>query len=299
MSSIFANDSFTTRNALISITLSLSLVFIDSNTTWLNPVRLGISYLTVPVETLAFLPSQVSTGLSESLQLRNHLISENNKLKEQALLQQRRVQKFAALTAENIRLRELLGSSATLSDAVLVAEIIGADPNPLSHNVVLDKGKGKGVFVGMPLIDARGLMGQVTEVGAWSSKALLITDSRHGLPVEVVRNGVRAIAVGSGSLDSLILTHVPDTTDIEAGDILVSSGLGNRFPRGYPVGVVVSVSHNPGRQFASIHVKPLAHIDRSRHVLLVYKQNAGWVGQGFGSERSESGPGSKTAEEGG
>ena len=118
--------------------------------------------------------------------------------------------------------------------------------------------------------DADGLMGQLIEVGPLSSRALLITDASHGLPVHVARNGVRAIAVGSGSLDQLKLIHVPDTADIVEGDLLVTSGLGGRFPNGYPVGKVVAVRHDPGKPFATVTAMPSAQLDRSRHVLLVF-----------------------------
>lgn len=276
MSSIFANDSSLNRNLLIGIVLSVALLVTDNQTAWLEKPRLVLSWLKPLIEFPAFAPDQFSEWLDENLKSRQTLLNENSRLRDQALTMQRRIQRFASLTAENIRLKELLGSASALSDSVLVAEIIGVDPDPFSHKVVLNQGAQDGAFVGMPIVDARGLMGQIVFVSEFSSRGLLVTDLRHGLSVEVVRNGVRAIALGTGSLDEIRLSHLANTTDIEVDDIVVSSGLGGRFPQGYPVGVVRSVERQSGRQFAEVIIKPLADLDRSRHVLLVFKEGAQW-----------------------
>lgn len=276
MSSIFANDSSLNRNLTVCLVLSALLLLIDTRTSWLVEPRLTISWFKPVVEFPAFAPSQLSEWLDENLKSRQTLLNENAQLREQALTMQRRIQKFASLTAENIRLKELLGSSSSLTDSVLVSEIIGIDPDPYSHKVVLNKGAQDGVFIGMPIVDASGLMGQIVSVSEFSSRGLLITDLQHGLSVEVVRNGVRAIALGTGSLNEITLSHLANTTDIEVDDILVSSGLGGRFPQGYPVGVVKSVERQPGRQFAEVKIQPLANLNRSRHVLLVFKEGAQW-----------------------
>ncbi len=276
MSSLFANDSSQNRSVVICLCLSLILLFVDSRTDWLKSSRHLLSYLKPFVETPALFPGQFSNWMSENAKSRQELLKENENLRNQALFLQRRVQRFASLTAENIRLRELLGSSSLLSDAVLVAEIIAFDVDPYTHEVILDKGENDGVFVGMPFIDASGLMGQVIAVSAFSSKGLLITDLRHGLSVEVVRNGVRAMALGTGLLNELSLSHVTETTDIEVDDIVVSSGLDGRFPQGYPVGIVRSIEHHVGRQFSIIKVAPVAGLDKTRHVLLIFKEGANW-----------------------
>jgi len=135
-------------------------------------------------------------------------------------------------------------------------------------------GRKDNLYVGQAVLDAEGLMGQVIEVGLATSRVLLISDVSHGIPVHVNRNGVRAIAVGSGSLDQLTLIHVPDTADIMVGDLLVSSGLGGRFPKGYPVGVVSMVKHDPGQPFAIVEARPMANLDRSRYVLLVFSEQS-------------------------
>ncbi len=186
------------------------------------------------------------------------------------LVLQGRSQQMASLQAENVRLKALLNSTALLRDDVLVAELVGVSPDPMRHQLVLDKGAADGVYVGQPLIDSGGLMGQVVEVSQFTSRALLITDSTHSIPVQINRNGVRAIAEGTGMLGSLEIHHVSATTDIREGDLLVTSGLGGRFPVGYPVAEVTSIERDPGQPFADILARPSAALDRSRHVLLVF-----------------------------
>ena len=145
---------------------------------------------------------------------REDLEDENLRLQSEVLVLKRRVQKLASTVAENTRLKELMNASDLLDDQVLIAEIIGVDPDPYRHEAIIDKGARDNVYVGQAVLDAEGLMGQVIEVGLLSSRVLLISDISHGLPVHVNRNGVRAIAVGSGKLDLLNLIHVPDTADI-------------------------------------------------------------------------------------
>jgi len=186
------------------------------------------------------------------------------------------VQRMAQLTAENVRLRELLGALSSYDTAmdspVLVAELVGLAPDPFSHQIILDKGRSNGVYLGQPVLDANGLMGQVTEVGLFTSRALLITDASHAIPVQVNRNDVRAIAVGTNQLGLLELSSVPQTADIKVNDILLSSGLGGRFPRGYPVATVTKVLEKPGQPFLEVSARTTARLDRSRQVLLVFSR---------------------------
>lgn len=230
-----------------------------------------------PIYWVADLPSRVADWNEEHLVSRSNLLERNEQLRRENLVLEGRSQQMASLQAENVRLRALLNSSAMLRDDVLVAELIGVSPDPVRHQLVLNKGEQDGVFVGQPLIDADGLLGQIVEVSSLNSRALLITDSTHSIPVQVNRNGVRAIAEGIGSLTSLEIHHVSATTDIQEGDLLVTSGLGGRFPVGYPVAVVSKIERDPGEAFASITATPSAALDRSRHVLLVFtsKQSRG------------------------
>lgn len=236
----------------------------------LDGARSLLNNLATPIYWVADIPARVADWGGDNIQSRSALLEENEKLGRENLLLSGRSQQMAALSAENARLRALLNSTALLRNDVLVAELIGISPDPVRHQMILNKGAGDGVYVGQPLIDERGLLGQVVEVSELSSRVLLITDATHSIPVQVNRNGVRAIAEGTGVLGSLEIHHVAATTDIEEGDLLVSSGLGGRFPVGYPVALVSKLSRDPGQAFATIEASPVAALDRSRHVLLVF-----------------------------
>jgi len=254
--------------------MSLTLIFVDHRYDALDSVRYGLGAIVSPIQYIADWPASISGWASGRLSTRESIQEDNSRLRNQLLLLQRRTQKLAALAAENMRLRELLNSSSLVDDNVIVSEIIGVDSDPYRHHIILNKGKSDGVVKGQAVLDAMGLMGQITEVWPFSSSALLISDTSHAIPVQVNRNGVRAIAVGSGELDKLHLIHMPDTADVMEGDLLVSSGLGGRFPFGYPVAEVSFVRHDPGQPFAIVEAKPKSKLDRSRHVLVVLKGDA-------------------------
>jgi rod shape-determining protein MreC len=234
----------------------------------LEPVREKLSPVVAPFYQITDVPTRVNDWRKDTFVSHADLKLENAALKTELLIHQR---KLAALAAENVRLRQLLNASQTLQDTVLIAELIGVSPNPLSHKVIINRGSQDGAFKGQPVLDAFGLMGQVTEVGETSSTVLLISDATHAIPVQVNRNGVRAIAEGTGDLNSLSLRHVSANTDIRAGDLLVSSGMGERFPIGYPVAEVQQVVRDPGKAFLTVIAKPMARLDRSRHLLLVFE----------------------------
>ena len=236
----------------------------------LDNSRAFLDTILSPVYWVADIPGKIGDWREVHLRSRASLQEESERLRQENLLLQGRSHQMASLQADNTRLRALLNSTALLRDDVLVAELIGVSPDPVRHQVVLNKGEKDSVFVGQPLIDADGLMGQVVEVNALTSRVLLITDATHSIPVQINRNGVRAIAEGTGVLGTLEVSHVAATTDIREGDLLVTSGLGGRFPVGYPVAEVTVVERDPGQPFARIFAHPSAALDRSRHVLLVF-----------------------------
>jgi rod shape-determining protein MreC len=259
---------------LLAVLVILILITADMHYKGLATTRSVLDTLDAPVFWLADLPMRLRDWSETHLQSRSRVLEENERLTRENLVLQGRSQQMAALQAENVRLRGLLNSTAMLRDDVLVAELIGVSPDPVRHQLVLNKGRADGVFVSQPLIDADGLMGQIVEVSDATSRALLITDATHSIPVQVNRNGVRAIAEGTGSLGALEIRHVSATTDIEVGDLLVTSGLGGRFPGGYPVAVVTEIERDPGKMFAHVLARPSAALDRSRHVLLVFATGA-------------------------
>lgn len=248
------------------------MIGLSAYTSLLDPVRAKLGIVTQSMYWVTDLPDRFGDWVGERFTSKQALLDENDALREELLIHKRKVQQMAAMYAENVRLQKLMNASQTLNERVVVAEIFGVSPDPLAHKVIINKGSADGVYVGQPLVDADGLMGQVVEVSPYSSFVLLITDSTHAIPVQVNRNGVRAVAEGTGDLYQLELRHVSNTVDIEEGDLLVSSGLGQRFPVGYPVATVDKVVHDPGQPFARVTARPMAQLNRSRHVLLVFSE---------------------------
>ncbi len=258
---------------LVLTVLSVALMVVDARFTLLKPVRSQMSLVLMESYWITDLPQRLWQGVASQFGSRTELVAENEKLKTENLLLQGRMQKLAALTEQNVRLRELLNSSALVNEKVEVAELIGMDPNPFTHRIIINKGERDGVVLGQPVLDARGLMGQVVELMPYTSRVLLLTDTTHSIPVQVNRNGLRAIASGTGNPERLELRHVADTADIKEGDLLVSSGLGQRFPAGYPVATVKEVIHDSGQPFAIVRAVPTAALNRSRYLLLVFSDN--------------------------
>ncbi|HIG36748.1 MAG TPA: rod shape-determining protein MreC [Oceanospirillaceae bacterium] len=249
--------------------ICLVLIVADYQFQQMQQIRAWMSLAVTPVQWLVDVPQRSWTWLGERLQVRDELIAENKQLRAQALLAERRVQKLASLTVENFRLRDLLNSGERLDEKVMVSELIGTNSDPFVHQIIINNGFDSNVFVGQPVLDATGVMGQVTSTSAFTSRVLLITDADHAIPVQVNRNGLRSVAYGRGHYDYLELEDLADTADIEVGDILVSSGLGLRFPKGYPVAEVIEVRHLAGQDFAKVLAKPTAQLSRSRHLLLI------------------------------
>lgn len=252
--------------------VSLILVTLDTSTRLLESVRGAIGTLVSPLVVVAETPYLLGDTVGEVVASRESLRDTNAQLERRVLELSQISQQFLAMKKENERLRELLGSRARLPTEVLIAELIGVVPNPNTHQVIIDKGSDAGVLVGQAVIDAQGLFGQVVEVSQFTARVLLITDASHALPVQVNRNGVRSVAGGTGRRDELELENVPVTADIRPGDLIETSGLAGRFPVGYPVGYVASVEVADTSAYASISVRPTAHLDRSRHVLVLLDQ---------------------------
>lgn len=267
---LFVKESTLGLRIALAGAIVFGLLLSDLKYNNLGPVRAALDTAATPLYWIASLPARMGDWSDANIRLRSTLIEDNERLQRESLVLQGRSAQMASLQAENVRLRALLNSSELLRDDVVVAELLGVSPDPARHQLVLNKGEADEVFLGQPIIDADGLIGQIVEVAATTSRALLITDATHSIPVQVNRNGVRAIAEGTGLLGSLEVHHVSATTDIQEGDLLVTSGLGGRFPVGYPVAVISKIERDPGEAFATIHAVPTAAMDRSRHVLLVF-----------------------------
>lgn len=247
-------------------------MFADARFGYLERIRYGLGYVTTPVYWMADIPARVSFLIDDVFVSRTDLLEENDSLRANLLIAQRELQLLESLASENNRLLALNEATQGINGNVLAAEIINISPDPYSKRVLINKGAREGVFVGQALLDANGLMGQVDEVLPFTAWALLITDSHHVIPVEVNRNGERALARGSSTTAiELELVFVTQTQDIKAGDRLVSSGMGQIYPKNYPVAEIVSVFADPGQDFATIKARPLAQLASTRHVMLVFK----------------------------
>lgn len=270
---IFVQGPYLLYRLLMVVILSIALIFIDSKFSQLDSVRRIIGSSLTPIYWLSALPENISNGVSNLFTSRESLQEKLDKLESQMLVLERKAQKLASVTAELNRLRELLNASRLLDEGVVVTEMIAASPNPDNQYIQIDKGLNDGVYLGQAVLDAHGLMGQVISVNDLTSRVLLISDSRHAVPVQINRNGLRAIAYGVGAVTYLELGSVPATYDIKVGDLLVSSGLGGRFPEGYPVGRVSEILIEPGESFAQVRVTPEAQLNRSKLLLIVFQTN--------------------------
>ncbi|PST67513.1 rod shape-determining protein MreC [Shewanella algae] len=256
----------------LTLAVVMSVILLVANDR-LEPARQSLASLLSPLQYLANVPGELLDWSAQSLATRDMLEQQNKELLRQQLLMSERLQRFEHLRQENQRLRELLGSPVHMDSRKMVAEVMEVASDPFHHYVVINHGSRNGVFVGQPVVDAQGVVGQVVQVSELTARVLLLSDPKHGLPVRITRNDVRLIANGIGELDEIELRHVAKSTDIKVGDLLVTSGLGNRFPEGYPVARVISVSRDDGQSYLKVTAQPLAALDRIRYLLLIWPED--------------------------
>ncbi|BCO15694.1 cell shape-determining protein MreC [Aeromonas hydrophila] len=254
----------------LAVIISIAAIVADSRFGVFSHVRVYLSSLVSPLQYMANAPGIMLDTMSTQVQTRAGLIEQTKQQEQQLFTLRSRLLKMDHLEHENQRLRELLGSPVHKESRKMVAELLSVDSDPFSHQVLINKGALDGVYNGQPVINDQGVIGQVLHVGSTTSRVLLITDSSHGIPVRVLRNDLRAIASGSGELDKLELRNLPRNTDVQVGDLLVTSGLGGRFPEGYPVATVTRSDYVEGKPFAQVEAKPLVALDRLRYLLLLW-----------------------------
>ena len=250
--------------------LSIIMLVIDHRQHHLDSLRRAISAGVHPLRIAVDAPIAIWRWAGDALTDRRDLQLDNSRLHAERLLTNARLQRYAALEAENARLRAMLEATARVTDRVRVAELMSVSANPFRHSIVIDKGTRDGVYNGQSMIDAEGVVGQVIEAGLVTSQCVLISDPDHALPVEVNRNGLRTIALGTGEYDRLDLPFLPNNADIEVGDLLVTSGLGGAFPSGYPVAVITDVARFPAEPFATVSARPVTRLNQVREVMLVW-----------------------------
>ena len=249
--------------------LSIALMTVDHRYHALDGVRDVLSTAIYPLHVLVRLPTDAHNWLTEKWTSRSGLLEENARLREKQILLNVQLQKLTTLEAENRRLRSLLESAVNTPEQVLIAELLAVDFDPYRHHILLNRGRQHGLYVGQPVLDQHGVIGQIIRADPLTATAILITDPNHALPIQINRTGVRTLVLGTGRFQELELPHIPHNEDVKVGDVLVTSGMGGRFPRGYPVGTVTAVEFDPGSPFARIMAKPAAQLDRIREVMLL------------------------------
>ncbi len=255
---------------LVAIIAAISLLIIEHRSHKLDSLRASLSLLVDPLKYLVDLPSELLAKVTDSTTSYATLKKENTQLRQEQLIHKTRLLKFDALEKENIRLRALLENSFKLGEQVLIAELLSINMTPAEHIVLVNKGTRFGVHPQQPVLDGNGIVGQVFRALPLSSEIMLITDPSHAIPVQVNRNGLLTIAVGSGQINRLNLPYLPNNADIRPGDLLVTSGLGGTFPQGYPVGVVDEFTQLPNKSLPTVTATPKALLDRNRELLIVW-----------------------------
>jgi rod shape-determining protein MreC len=250
--------------------LALGLIIVDKRYDHLGRIRRFLSVVAYPVQVAVASPFEGWNWFRESVTARDALRSDNARLQAQLRLAQFKLQRYEALEVETQRLRALRDNTAGVADRFVIGNIMDVDLDAFRERVLVDKGARDGVFVGQAVLDSGGVFGQVARVEELTSEVILASDPAHAIPVQINRNGIRTIAVGTGDTSRLKLPYLPTSADVVAGDLLVTSGLGGGFPLGYPVGTVATVKRDPAQSLADVDVRPAAALDRSRELMLVW-----------------------------
>ncbi|MDA9272276.1 rod shape-determining protein MreC [bacterium] len=271
-SRLFAKRKYSSFRFIFALVLSFGLMIADYHYQSIGHVRSGFSTLVSPVQFAVDYPVRVMEWIRSLISSKTTLINENMRLRYQQTVLEAELQKFLSVRNENLELKELLSASSSASMRAMAAQILAVDTTSSRQLLVLDKGTRDGVLVGLPVLDAKGVMGQIIDVGLMTSTVLLISDSKCAVPVRNDRTGERAILVGTNNMGRLSLINLPKTSSIVKGDLLVTSGLGRRYPEGYPVGRVEDVKITSGDDFIKVSVSPVAWLNRSRLVLLIWPE---------------------------
>lgn len=270
MNLMFSRGPSLQSRLALGLFLSVALILFDHKLNGFGTTRVYLNSLVSPLQYLANLPGEMLNASASRLVSHERLFSENAQLTHDAMLMSEKLQRLTFLQKENERLRRLLNAPVNNHTERLVAELMAVDNNPYSHQIVINKGAIHGVFEGQPVLDDKGIVGQIQQVSSTNSRVLLLADVTHAIPVRVARNNVRLVVAGSGSLRELFIPHVPHSNELKVGDLLLSSGLGNVFPEGYPVATISSIVRDESRPFAQVLATPIAQLDRLKYMLVLW-----------------------------
>ncbi len=274
MQTLFTRGPSATFRMAVLVVASIVLMTVDQRWQSLELVRSALSSVIYPLQYTIDLPIRLYYWSDEVFSSRQVLLEKNREFEARHLENRVQLQKLDIIEKENERLRELLSATSKTTERLLISEIINVDVDPYRQLILLNKGSNSDVYRGQAIMDAQGIMGQIVHVSPMSSTAMLITDASHALPVQIDRSGLRANAFGTGKMDQLNLRHLPHNVDIRVGDTLITSGLGGVFPPNYPVARINKVERPAGEPFATVVAIPLAQLDKSREVLLVWRNDA-------------------------
>lgn len=273
MKLIFSKSTPLGLRLFLALILSVALIICDVNYRPFTVIRYYLDSAISPLYYVSNFPLSAFNELNDLSAKHQALLDENVLLKEQLQMQQSDLVRLDSLKKENDELRTLLGSPLRNDEYKKVAQVLLVDTNPYSYQITLDKGTREGVFVGQPVVDEKGVVGQIFKTAYNTSRAILICDSQHAIPVQVLRNGITMVAVGNGCNNDLLLDFLPNNVDIQVGDVLVTSGLGGRFPKGYPVATVSSVKVDMHDSTPVISATPTADLKRLRYLLLLWNEH--------------------------
>ena len=254
---------------IIFVVLSFILLINDQRNNYLSILRNSIAIAIYPLQSAVEIPSRLTDWFDLRIKSKEILIKENQNLLSQQKINSSILQRYESLEQENERLKQILNAASNLDNKVEITRIISVNVNPYRHTIVIDKGERDGVYEGQVLLGADGVIGQILHTNFLTSEAILISDSDHALPVEINRNGLRTIVLGNGSYTKLDVPYIPNNADIEIGDLLVTSGLGGKFPSGYPVAKVNFIESDLSEQFYKVSAKPIAYLNQVRELMLL------------------------------
>ena len=254
------------------VTLALLLMVLDARFHYAENVRAAVALLAYPLQRIAMAPVQLASGVADFFSSQTRLQQENDLLREKQLQSARDLVTLEALAAENAQLRRLVQARERLPRGSTLAEILYAGRDPFSRKVIIDKGSGAGLQPGLPVVDDVGVIGQVTRAYPLLAEVTLLTDKDHAIPVQVVRNGLRAVAFGAGDGETLDLRFMAANADILNGDVLVTSGIDGTYPPGIPVARVARIERDAAYAFAKIACIPIGGTDRHGQVLVLDRE---------------------------